>query len=87
MKRILLILILQNFATGKAHSQSFTVDDLVTLASLPSKNIDRFMNRNGFALYKRKLDSDTMEASFSAKIKANKKDIGPERSIDIYLRR
>ena len=86
MKRILLILILQNFATGKAHSQSFTVDKLVTLASLPSKNIDRFMNKNGFVLSGSKLDSDTMGASFIAKVKANKKDIGPKRSIDIYLK-
>ncbi|MEP6952079.1 MAG: hypothetical protein ABI863_22505 [Ginsengibacter sp.] len=86
MKRILLILILQNFAAGKAYCQTFTVDDLVTLASSPSKNIDRFMNKKGFVLYKRKLDSDTMEASFNAKIRAGKMNIMPERSIDVYLR-
>lgn len=86
MKRILLILILQNFTAGKAHSQSFTVDKLVTLASLPSKNIDRFMSKNGFVLSGSKLDSDTMGASFIEKGKANKKDIGPKRSIDMYLK-
>ena len=85
MKRILLILILQNFATGNANSQSFTVDDLVTLASLPSKNIDRFMSKKGFELYSSKLDSDTMEASFIAKVKAKKIVIGPKRSVDINL--
>jgi hypothetical protein len=86
MKRILLILILQNFAAGKAHSQSFTVDDLVTLSSLPSQNIDHFMKKKGFALYNSKSENDTMEVSFKAKVKASKKDIVPERSIDIYLR-
>ena len=86
MKGILLILMLQNFATGKVHSQSFSVDDLVTLASLQSKNIDKFMNKNGFALYSSKLQSDTMEASFSLKIKARKNYIGPKRTIDIFLK-
>jgi hypothetical protein len=85
MKRILLILMVLNFAAGKAHCQSFTVNDLLTLATLPSQNIDHFLNKNGFALYKRKIDSDTLEASFSAKVKANKKGIVPVRSIDVYL--
>ena len=85
MKRILLILILQNFATGKIHSQSFTVDDLITLASLQSKNINHFMNKNGFAAYSSKSESDTMELTFSVKVKANKKNIGTKKTIDIYL--
>ncbi|MEP7144817.1 MAG: hypothetical protein ABI707_18175 [Ferruginibacter sp.] len=87
MKRILIILILQIFANGITQSQSFDIDDLVNLSTLPSKNIGHFMNKKGFALFKRKLDGDTIEASFMAKIKANK-DIttGPERTIDIYLR-
>jgi len=86
MKRILLILILQNVAAGNAHSQSFTVDELVTIASLPSKNIDRFMNRNGFVLSECNTDKDTIGASFIAKVKANKIEIGPKRSINMYLK-
>jgi hypothetical protein len=86
MKRIFLILILQNFAAGNAHSQSFTVDELVTLASLPSKNIDHFINRKGFILSGSRSDNDTMGASFIAKAKGNKKDIGPKRSIEMYLK-
>ena len=86
MKGILLILVLQNFATHKAYSQSFTVDDLVTLASLQSKNIDKFMNKNGFALYSSILQSDTLDASFGLKIKARKNYIGPKRTIDIFLK-
>ena len=86
MKKLLLILIIQNFATGNATSQSFTVNDLVTLASLPSQNIDRFMSRNGFALYHSKSGNDTIQASFITKLKAGKISIGPKRSIDITLR-
>lgn len=83
MKRLLLILILQNFATGKAHSQSFNVDDLVTLSSMQSKNIDHFMKKKGFALYSNKLTSDTMQAIFSVKVKGKNKYTGPKRTIDI----
>ena len=84
MKRILLILILQNFAATKAPSQSFTVHDLVTLATLPSKNIGHFMNKNGFVNYSGNPGIDTMEASFIPKIKAKKTYSGPQRSIDLY---
>ena len=86
MKKLLLILILLNFATGHAKSQSFTIDDLVTLASQPSKNIDHFMSRNGFALYKRKLDGDTMEASYICKSQGPQTGHRPKKSIDMDLR-
>ncbi|MEP6597521.1 MAG: hypothetical protein ABJA71_16320 [Ginsengibacter sp.] len=86
MKRILLILILQNFATGKIHSQSFNVKDLLALASLPSKNIDNFMSKKGFALSSSKMDSDTLGATFIIKVKGKKSYIGPARSIDMYLK-
>lgn len=76
---------MQNFATGKVHSQSFTVDDLISLASLQSKNIDHFMNKSGFAVYSSKSESDAMEATFSLKIKVRKNYIGPTRTVDIHL--
>jgi len=85
MKRILLILIFQNFAAAAVRSQSFTVDDLVTLSSLPSKNIDRFMSKNGFALFKRKVSGDTIEATFMPKLKSRKVIVTPEKSVDIGL--
>jgi hypothetical protein len=84
MKRILLIIILQNFTAIKAPSQSFTVHDLVTLATLPSKNIGHFMYKNGFVAYSGDMGIDTMKASFIPKIKANKTYNGPQRSIDLY---
>lgn len=86
MKKLLLILILQNFATGKTHSQSFTVDKLVTLASMPSKNIDRFMKKHGFVISSSKSDSDTIGASFVTKVRANKNDIRPNRRIEMFLK-
>ena len=85
MKRLLLILILQNLAVARLKSQSFTVDDLVKLASMPSKNIDKFMNRNGFTA-SGKWNVDTIGISFNQKIKKNKIDITPQRSVDIYTK-
>ena len=86
MKKILLILILYNFASGAADGQSFTIDNLVKVASLPSKDIDHFMNRNGYVLTSSKLENEAMEASFSVKVKKNKPYIGPKRTINIYLK-
>ena len=84
MKRILLLLILQNFTTIKVSSQSFTVRDLVTLANLPSKDVAHFMNRNGFVNYTGNQGNDTMEASFIPKVKRNKSYSAPQISIDLY---
>lgn len=86
MKRILLILILQNFATATVHCQSFNVGDLLTVSSLPSKNVDHFMGKKGFYLCSSKLQSDTMEATFGIKIKPKNKYTGPIRTIDILLK-
>ena len=86
MKRLLLIIILQNFVTGSMLSQSFSVNDLVKVASLPSKDIDHFMNKNGYVLASSKSENEAMEASFSIKIKKNKIYTGPKRTINIYLK-
>ncbi|MEP6952084.1 MAG: hypothetical protein ABI863_22530 [Ginsengibacter sp.] len=86
MKRILLILIVQNFAAMMSSSQSFTVRDLVTLTTLPSQNIGHFMNKNGFVNYSNNPGIDTIQASFIPKTKFNKKDSVPKRSIDLYQR-
>jgi hypothetical protein len=85
MKRLLLIIILQNFFTGNICSQSFSVNDLVKLASLPSKDIDHFMNKNGYIITGSKSGNESMEASFSIKMKKNKTYPGPKRTITIYL--
>ena len=85
MKKLLLILILQNFATGHANSQAFSIDDLVTLSAMPSKNIEHFMNRKGFVLNRRKLAGDTTEPAFIPKNKFNKLDVSLKKSVDIDL--
>ena len=86
MKKVLLILILQNFAASVAHCQSFSVDELITLSNLPSNNIDHFMRKKGFVLSGSISDSVTMRAGFIQKLKSNKKDIETKRSIDIYIK-
>jgi len=87
MKKTLLIpiLILQFFGGIKAYSQSFTVDDLINLASLQPKNIDHFMDKNGFAVKSSNSESAVTKISFRVKIKGNKNYTGPERTVDIYL--
>lgn len=86
MKRLLFIFILQILAVANVHSQSFTINDLVNLAATPPKDIDRFMNRNGFVAPGSKWDRDTTGPSFIQKIKKNKKDLIPERSVDLYTK-
>lgn len=86
MKRILLLLILQNFAANRAPSQSFSVHDLVNLSNTPSKDIGQFMNQRGFIFYGTDPVIDTMAASFIPKIKGHKTPTGPQRSIDLYQR-
>ena len=85
MKKLLLILILQNFAAGKIQSQSFNVGDLIKLASVPSKNVDHFMKKSGFTLFSSKQDSDTIGASFVPK-KSSKDNAAPKRSIDVHVK-
>jgi hypothetical protein len=86
MKRIILILILQNFASGYLYCQSFSVEDLVKIAALPSKDIVHFMDKKGYAFSNNRFDNDTMDVSFIRKVKGRKKYTGPERSITIDMR-
>lgn len=85
MKKILLILILQGFA-GQAYCQSFTAEELVALAYLPSKNIDHYLNKKGFALSWSSSDSGIMKATFVEKTKSKKLNIGPKKRIEIDLK-
>lgn len=84
MKRLLLILTLQCFAFVSAYSQSFTVNDLIALTTMPSKNIDRFMGKNKFLRNNNRADDNLMQTSFIEKGKPKKKDERTERSVDIY---
>ena len=84
MKRLLLILILQNFSPA-IFGQSFTVDDLEKVASLPIKDIDHFMSKNGYELISSKTEHEILEANYSIKIKKNKTYSGPKRTMNIQL--
>ncbi|MEO5781955.1 MAG: hypothetical protein ABIQ07_01710 [Ginsengibacter sp.] len=88
MKRSLLILILLIFGFRYGNCQSFTVDDLLALAHMPSKNIDHFMSKNGFVLSSSTtIDSGEMRAFFVERIKSKKTlDTKPKKSIDIYIK-
>ncbi|MEO7960820.1 MAG: hypothetical protein ABIR19_04685 [Ginsengibacter sp.] len=83
MKRLLLVFFTGMLSVSFSYGQSFNVDDLITLASLPSKNIDRFMGRNGFAL-KSDLDDSSLIACFEQKMKRRSPDTISRRSIDLY---
>lgn len=86
MKKILLILILQGFTAGQANCQSFTIDELIALAYLPSKNMDHYLNKKGFVLSWSSSDSGTMRATFVEKKKFKKLNIGPKKRIEIDLK-
>ena len=85
MKRILLIILLQNLASGHLYSQSFTADDLVRIAALPSKDIVHFMDKKGYALSNNRYGNDTMDVSFIRRARGRKKYTGPERTITINM--
>ena len=86
MKRNLLVLILIIFAFPKVYCQSFSIDELITLSYMPSKNIDHYMSKKGFMLSASTSDSVTMSAGFFQKVKFSKKSTEPKRSIDIYIK-
>lgn len=87
MKKILFSIILCNLTLAiVVHGQTFTVDNLIKASSLPSKDIDHFMNKNGYVLSNSNLENDRMEADFKIKIKKKKPYTGPARTININLK-
>ena len=88
MKRNLLILILLTFSFGKGNCQSFSVDELLKLANMPSADIDHFMSKKGYILSSSTMiDSGAIQAYFIERIKSRKAlDTKPKRSIDIYIK-
>jgi hypothetical protein len=84
MKRILFIFFLYFFAQTGIYSQSFTIDDLLSLPALSQNNMDRFMNKNGFASHKTRLDDDLLMTSYFEKKIAKKTDSVILRSVDLY---
>ncbi|MGK2861307.1 MAG: hypothetical protein ACSLE0_05200 [Chitinophagaceae bacterium] len=66
-------------------AQSFTVDDLMTLASLSPKKFDNYMNEKGYLSGGKKLQDDAMAFTFFEKIKLSLEDtIIQNRSVGLY---
>ena len=86
MKKLLLILFLQAFVTGATFCQSFTIDDLMTLAYMPSKNIDHYMKRKGFILSASLSDNVTMTANFIPRVKRNVESTDVKRNVGLSIK-
>jgi hypothetical protein len=84
MKKLILLLLLFGGIVNALHSQSFTIEDLVELSSMSIKNIDNFMNRNGYSPTGNSLDSNSVLISFKERFKAKRKDTLTKRTVDIY---
>lgn len=84
MKQVLFIFLLQSLVLGKVNSQSFTMDDLLSLPNLTAKNIDPFLNKNGYSSRSSSVYSELMVTSYFEKIKKKNKDTLTKRSIDLY---
>lgn len=76
MARFLLILILQGFFICFLQAQSFSVDDLVTLSSLPPKKFDNYMTEKGYMSGGRRMQDDAMAFTFF-----EKRTISPEDTV------
>jgi len=84
MKRLLFMLFLICFAASRVMSQSFTVDDLLKLSSLPSKDIAQFMSKKEYSPHAGSLDNNLIATIFNENAKARKRDSLNSRSIDLY---
>jgi hypothetical protein len=85
MKQVSVIFFVLTFALQTAYSQSFSVDELITLAYMPSKNIGQFMKKKGFMLSWSSSDSSNMRATFIERIRS-KNSMGPKRRIEINVK-
>lgn len=84
MRKVLLILLLPFIVLSVAQSQSFTVDELIKLAYLPSKNIESYMKKKGFMYSGYKSEMVDATASFIEKNRS--KQSASTRSIDICIK-
>jgi hypothetical protein len=88
MPRLLFVLILHSIFICSANAQAVTVDDLLTLSTLPTKNVDHFMNKKGFVPGSGSLQYNATAVSFFQKRSKKKKAVPPSviQSVDIYTK-
>jgi hypothetical protein len=85
MGKILFILAISICFMLNAKGQSITVDDLLSLSSLSSKNIDNYLNKKGFVSTGKSLQNNLLGTTFSEIRKKKSKDTsGIVRSINCY---
>lgn len=85
MLRLFFTFVLQITLLCIAQSQSFTVDDLLTLSSLSSKKFDSYMKEKGFMPGGRTMLNEAMALTFLGKNKFNPEDsVIESRSVNLY---
>ena len=85
MIRLLLILIMHSLFISMACCQSLTIDELLTLSSLPPKNFDRYMNKKGFLQGDRSFRNDAMAITYFAKKRHREIDtLAIDRRVEMY---
>jgi hypothetical protein len=85
MGKSILILFASLYFICRVQGQSITVDDLVTLSSLSSKNIDGYLNKKGFVSAGKSLQTNLVGMTFIENRKTKSKDTsGIVRSINFY---
>ncbi len=85
MAKLLLILIFQAFFVCLVRAQSFTVDDLVTLASISPKKFDDYMKGKGYKPGGRSMQDDAMAFTFFEKRNVKSADtIFENRTVSLY---
>ena len=85
MLRLFLTFVLQITFVCIAQSQSFTVDDLLTLSSLSSKKFDSYMKEKGFMPGGRTMLNEAMALTFLGKNKFSAEDsVIHSRTVNLY---
>lgn len=74
MAKLLLLFIAQGFLISLVRAQSFQVDDLVALSTLPPKKFDNYMHENGYSPGIKSMQDDALAFTFFEKKKKGKPD-------------
>ena len=85
MARFLQLFILSVFFIDGVKAQSFTVDDLVTLSSLPPKKFDNYMTEKGYMAGGKRMQDDAMAFTFFEKVSDKPEDsVFESRQVGLY---
>lgn len=82
MKKTLQIFTLLFFAAIPAHSQSFEVNDLISMVSISTKDVNHFMYKRGFVYVSGREDVNSFLANFTSKPPKKRKSYLPKLSLE-----